>query len=150
VPISTSIDEARFEEIVDPLVGLPISAVWLGDDTALYLELGPVTDTYPSGRPKAEYTAYLGFRWALESDAGQELSSTQDGGTALIGVTLTGHRITALAVSPACELVLDLSSHHRLCSMASEPGEPEWALHLPSGSCIAVEARILVLESSAA
>ena len=145
-----SIDEARFGQIAGSLVGLPISAVWLGDYTALYLEIGPLTDVYPSGRPKAEHTAYFGFHWVVESGAGQELSSTEDGAAVHIGSALTGHRVAAVAVSPTCELVLEFSAHRRICSVASEAGEPEWALHLPSGSCIAVDGRSLVLESRTA
>jgi hypothetical protein len=150
VAVTTSIDEARFGQIAGPLVGLAISAVWLGDYTALYLEIGPLTDVYPSGRPKAEHTAYFGFHWVLESDAGQELSSTEDGAAVRIGSALTGDRVAAVVVSPTCELALALSSHRRIRSVASEPAEPEWALHLPSGSCIAVEGCSLVVESRAA
>ena len=77
---TTPIGEKRFAELAGSLVGLPISTVWLGDYTALYLEIGPLVDVYPdSGRPKAQHTAYLGFHWVLESDAGQELSSTDAG-----------------------------------------------------------------------
>ena len=150
VTVTTSIDEARFAQMVGPLVGLPISAVWLGDYTALYLEIGPLTGVYRSGRPKAGHTAYLGFHWVLESDAGQELSSTEDGAAVRIGSALGGDRVAAVVVSPTCELALALSSRRRIRSVASEPAEPEWALHLPSGSCIAVENCSLVVESRAA
>jgi hypothetical protein len=151
VAVTTPIDEARFAELAGPLVGLPIAAVWLGDYTALYLELGALTDLYPnSGRPKAQHTAYLGFNWLLESDAGQELSSTDPGAATRVADALTGEELAAVTVSPSRELILNLASGRRLCSIASERGEPEWALYLPSGSCIAAEARGLVLESRAA
>ena len=148
---TTPIDENRFAELAGPLVGLPISTVWLGDCTALYLEIGPLTDVYPhSGRPKAQHTAYLRFHWVLESDAGQELSSTDAEAAARIGSALAGDQVSAVMFSESCEIVLALASQRRLRSVASEPAEPEWSLHLPSGSCIAVEARSLVLESRAA
>ena len=149
--VSTSINEARFAELAGPFTDLPISATWLGDYTALYLEIGPLTDAYAeSRRPKAAHTAYLGFHWVLESDAGQELSSTQSGAATRIGSALTGDRVAAVTVSPSSELIIGLASGRRIRSVASEPNEPEWAIYLPPGLCVAVEARSLVLESRAA
>ena len=142
-------DEAHFVDLTQCMVGLPIAATWLGDYTALYLEIGPLTGVYSkSGRPKAQLTAYLGFQWVLESDAGQELSSADPAAAKRIGSTLTGDHIAAVSLSPFYELILTLQSRRLVYSVAADTGESEWTLYLPTGSCIAVEARRLVLESS--
>ena len=149
--VITSIDETRFAELARPLIGLPITAAWLSDYTALYLEIGPLTEAYPnSGRPKAEHTAYFGFHWVLESQRGQESSSLEAGAATRIANALIGQRVAVVRASSACELVLELASHKRMRSNASHVGEPEWTLFLPSGACIAAAGRSLVLESRAA
>jgi hypothetical protein len=149
--VRTAIDESRFAELAGALAGLPISRVWFGDYTALYLEIGPLTDIYSySGRPKGQHTIYLGFDWVLESDAGQRVFSADNGSAKRIGGALTSDQVVAATLSASCELVLVLASHRRFRSVANAPGETEWTLYLAGDACIFFDGRSLVLESRAA
>ncbi|NNJ24354.1 hypothetical protein [Alienimonas chondri] len=143
-----SIDEQRFAELTSFAIGLPITRVWLGDYTALYIEIGPLTKAYcQSGRPKAEHTAYLGFQWVLESGAGREFSSTDPDAASRIVTAISGERIRCVTASPSLELILSLHSGRLLRSVASEPDEPEWSLYFPAGSVVYAHEGSLVLES---
>jgi hypothetical protein len=146
VAVSIPIDHARFAELAGPLIGLTVTAPWLGDYTALYLEIGPLTDSYPSGRPKAQYSAYFGFDWTLESRLGQELSSTHASAATQIINALAGQQVTGVEVTSSWEFVLALGSEQHLRSLTTNEQRHEWTLFLPSGSWLAVEANSLVLE----
>jgi len=147
VVVSTPINHTRFAELASPLIGLTVTAPWLGDYTALYLEIGPLTDNYShSGLPKAPYSAYFGFDWTLESRVGQEFSSTDAGAATRIVDALSGQQVTGVEVTPSWELVFALGSEQRLRSLSTDERH-EWTLYLPSGSWLAVEANSLVLEA---
>lgn len=145
------IDHAGFLELARPFVGKPVTFAWLGDYTALYLEVGAVTGEYSgSGRPKSDHTAYLGFDWILEREDGPPLASTHPEATQRIEATLTEEVISGLSVSPSFHLAVSFRSGAILRSVAASSRDPDWTLFLPSGQCLAPDANSLVLDSRAA
>lgn len=134
------VDKDTLAGFSSALVGMKIERVWLGDYTALYLEIGPLTASYAkSGQPKSQHTAYLGFHWVLESNSGQELASSGVGAATSISSAIAGDVVEAITLSPSNELVVSLSSGRRLTSVASNPAEPDWTLYMPTGIYIALQ-----------
>ena len=122
--------------------------MWLGDFTALYLEIGEVVTSYPdSGRPKAQYCAYLGFDWDVEAEHGGGLSSAESDANSRVTSLLKNRRIAAVVASASLELELHLESGALIRSAAKRGDAPDWTLYLPSGECVASEAGSIVVET---
>lgn len=147
--IVTNITEARFAELVAPLSDLPVAAVWLGDYTALYVEVGEVFGKYDSGRPRAEYSVYLGFDWQFEAESGSGLSSGDPNAKARIADLLSGLSVARVVATTQFELELRFDSDDRIRS-ADGDSNPEWSIYLPLGSCIGARADSLVVETEPA
>ncbi len=144
----TNITEAEFTELASPFEGQAVASVWLGDYTALYIEIGDVVGSYTdSGRPKAKYCAYLGFDWELKADDEALLTSAEPGAKANIAELLQSRRIAEVVATSSLELELRLDPDARLISVTKAGESPEWTLFLPSGGCLASEASSLVIEA---
>jgi hypothetical protein len=146
VAVVTNITPTRFAELVSPLSGLPVAAVWLADYTALYVELGTVVDAYESGRPRAEYSVYLGFDWVFEPEHGSALASNERDAKARIADLLAHQSVASVAATRARELELRFDSGDRIRS-ADRDADPDWSIHLPQGRCVAAESGSLVIET---
>jgi len=149
VAVVTNITPARFAELVRPLSGLPVAAVWLADYTALYVEVGTVIDAYDSGRPRAEYSVYLGFDWVFESEHGPGLASNERNAKARIGDLLTHQSVASVAATPARELELRFESGDRIRS-ADRDADPDWSIYLTQERCVAAKSGSLILETEPA
>lgn len=147
--VVTNITPARFAELVGPLSGLPVAAVWLADYTALYVEVGTVVDVYDSGRPRAEYSIYLGFDWVFESAHGSGLASNERDAKARIADVLADQSVASVAATPSRGLELRFDSGDRIRSV-DRNADPDWGIHLPSGACLAAESGSLVIETEPA
>ena len=147
--VVTNITPARFAELVGPLSGLPVAAVWLADYTALYVEVGSVVDAYDSGRARAEYSVYLGFDWVFDPKHGSSLTSDERDAKTRIADLLAHQSVASVAPTLAGELEIRFDSGDRIRS-ADGDADPDWSIHLPRGRCVAVEAGSLVIEAERA
>ena len=136
------------------LVGLPITHIWQGHGTALFLEFGDLAESYRSdgtvGNPKGEISVDLQFDWRVES--GHKIVCGSGGNSeiwdfhfkSMIGSTTLDLSVTG--VIP--ELCLDLSNGYRVITCALDEDGPHWALmdnRQSGGICIsATEGRIVV------
>jgi len=149
VAVVANITPDRFAELVRPLSGLPVAAVWLADYTALYVEVGTIVDAYDSGRPKAEYSVYLGFDWVFEPEHGPGLASNEHDAKARIADLLAHQSVACVDATLSRELDLRFDSGDRIRS-ADRDADPDWSIHLPSGACVAAESGSLVIETEPA
>lgn len=145
----TNITESDFAELVAPLIGREIAAVWLADYTALYLELGAIVGSYDSGRLRAEYCVYLGFDWEFEAEPKSCLSSSEPDAKVRIEDLVSDQRIAGVSATATLELELLFKSGARIRS-SDVDADPAWTIHLPSDSCLGAEANSLVVQTEAA
>jgi hypothetical protein len=116
--------------------------VWFGDYSALYLELGPLTqrirkDGTP-GNPEGQFTIYAGHCWRIEkvqsilggsscSSAKRKSLINQLSGAAVASATITG-RIP--------ELQLCFSNDIWLVTFSPSKGQPDWSVSFRGGATV--------------
>ncbi len=122
------ISEIEAGEFTSPFIGKEVSRVWQGNGSAIFLEIGELTDN------KGELTVMIEWSWRVESEQEIEFGSWSDDSKfpalleRLNGLTLKS--ITFQSRLP--ELVLELSNNIWVCSFSTVEGDPEWALITPS------------------
>jgi hypothetical protein len=145
-PILTTVSHDEFAELTRPLIGLPISLCWRGYGSALFLEVGPLTKVYSSGRKKAELGISIGDNWRIEGRRSLLLGSSSGNRKIENGIlALTKHRILEISIIGRLpEIYVELSGNKWMHTFASSEGQPEWAVHLNDCSWLAVERGQLV------
>jgi hypothetical protein len=125
---------ADFESFTSSLVGLPVSGVWQGYGSAIFLEFGDVQrrrrlDGSP-GNPRGQWTLKIEWSWRIEGKKKIWCGSWSDGqrwprafsrlqGATVASVSLFGH---------LPEIILRLSNGLRVVSMMTAEGDPAWGL----------------------
>jgi hypothetical protein len=119
-----------------------ISHAWLGDYSALYLELGALKDNTATRRdgakrnPRGEVTVYAGFQWRIEREhsivggSGSSPETVESITAGLVGRTIS----SASTWGRLPELFLDLSDDHFLLTSATSESQPEWTVSF-TGRC---------------
>ncbi len=134
------------------LIGKPISHVWFGDYSALYLELGELAPGHVRrdgslGNPIGEVTVYVGFDWRIERKKAAFITSQarpiqydalieQFKGAAIVSISLS---------SSSKELEILFSNSNSLVTQTSDSPDPEWSVgfNVPSMGHLSVEKGIL-------
>ena len=128
---------AEFEGSLQALVGLKVSHPWLGYGSALFLELGKLTEIQGRNRKFPEGEAFIGIEWDWRVEQGStvEFGSSDSRPTIVAGLDrISDDKITRLEVhGEVPELSLHLSSDRRLRSMAMTEGDPRWSVRLLDG-----------------
>ena len=127
---------ADFAEFAAPLRGLPVSHVWRGYGTAVFVEFGKLTQHPKMNNPRGEFCLDLQFGWRVErsrsiwfgSDSGDRRISNQL--SKLVGFVAAN--ISLQGRLP--ELALCLKPNCWITTFSAEAGQPEWTLFLPDGS----------------
>ena len=149
MPAHEVIDPKEFAQIASRFAGLPVARPWLGDYTALYLEIGSLTGRYQhSGRPKAALCAYVGFDWVLSSPSGHAITSAAAGSAAQAVVALEGAQVVGVRLAPALALAIDLAAGSCLQSLSDPKDDQHWTLYLSDGLCISVRSGEIISEES--
>jgi hypothetical protein len=134
-----TIDEANC--ILAQLTDMPVSAVWKGYGTTIFLELGNLSLEDQRRGPKGEVTIYVSWDWRVEKGNrvvfGSSNSSPKmaDGIATLVGLTLNGAKIQGRVP----ELLIEFSNEARLQSAAMCTNTSEWEVSLPGNiwiSCV--------------
>lgn len=118
-----------------PLIGLPVSHVWQGHGSAIFLEFGNLhqgrqrRDGSP-GNPIGDWSLAIEWSWRIEGKRRIWCGSFSDReqwpkalqclkGSTVVSVSLYGR---------LPEISLDLSNGLHLLSMMTAEGDPEWSL----------------------
>jgi hypothetical protein len=127
-------NQNEFELFSAPLIGLPISRVWQGFGSAIFLEFGRVQprrrpDGSP-GSPHGEWTLMIEWSWRIEGKRRIWCGSWSDGAR----WPRAFRRIEGAKVVSVClygrlpEIELKCSNGLRVLSMMTAEGDPAWAL----------------------
>jgi len=142
-----TIDE--FAELVRPLIGLPISLPWKGYGSAIFLDLGQLTEG-DSDRHRARGEACISIEWDWRVEDGTSIlfGSSNAGPTIQRGLsTLEGASVLSLSLfGTVPELVVGLSNGHTLRSMAMVTGGPEWTISIGLDKYIYVRSGVLCVD----
>lgn len=115
------------------LEGFRVSRVWRGYGSALFIELGELTNDGRSS--KGEFTVMIEWSWRLEDSKNIVVGSWSD--NELIDVIkgrMEGLDIMEVSFfSRLRELELRLSGGFWLCSFATAEGNPEWSVRGEGG-----------------
>lgn len=131
------IDRGDFADLVKPIVGLPVSKVWRGYGSAIFLELGELHST-TSWRGKisdqGEATIMIEWSWRVEAKRSIRFGSWSEDRKIDRGLpTLVGRSVRGLEiVGRLPELVVELSGGLWVHSFMTAEGQPEWCVFLPS------------------
>jgi hypothetical protein len=117
------------------LVGMTISHVWLGFGSALFLELGILTEGRKRkddsvGNPKGEITIMVDYDWRIEGNR-SILGGSQDSRKRCISISkklLQTSVISAQLVGRIPELQLQLSNGLWVVTFSHQKGQPSWAI----------------------
>lgn len=125
----------EFELLVRALIGLPVAEPWKGDGSAIFLELGALSQ---AGSEKHRHTrgeACIRVEWDWRVECGKAVlygsSNSRPeiarGIDTLLGATI--QRVSLTGEVP--ELVVEFSNGHCLRSMVMVADDPQWMVRLP-------------------
>lgn len=116
------------------LIGLPVSHVWTGHGSALFLELGKLTPMKKrDGReanPDGEVTVMIEWSWRIEGRKSIICGSWSEDNDWLRGFALLKDNTIAGAYlfGRLPEIDISLSNDTRCLSFMTEKGHPQWAI----------------------
>jgi hypothetical protein len=126
--------QPEFEIFAAPLVGLPLSRIWQGYGSAVFLEFGEVQprrrrDGSP-GNPRGQWTLMIEWGWRVEGKRRIWCGSWSDGARWPRAFSrMEGQSVAAIRLSGRlAEVYLSLSNGLHLASAMTAEGDPAWAL----------------------
>ncbi|PCJ14086.1 MAG: hypothetical protein COB04_15735 [Gammaproteobacteria bacterium] len=123
---------AEFELLQAGMKGLPVSYSWRGYETAIFVEVGQLTQDPTRNHPAGEYSVMLDCEWRLEG-ASTILcgsSSEQDMIDEQLSLLLKEHVVAVELIGSLPEVVITFTSGYRLVSFRTDIGHPEWTIFL--------------------
>jgi hypothetical protein len=127
-------DPSSFEEFVHPLIGMPVSRIWQGYGSAIFVEFGVLQsrnkrDGQP-GSPRGEWTLMIEWSWRVEGKRRIWCGSWSDGERwPRAFARLQGRNVGSISLNgrlPEIDLGLDNGLH--LVSAMTAEGDPAWGL----------------------
>lgn len=149
-PVSVS----QFNELIRPLLSLPLSRLWRGYGSALFLDLGelrPLPRKLPNSRPHllGEASIQLQWDWRFETDTAIACGSSNSGPR--IDAYIAAHQELAIVSltleGRPPELTLTFADSQRLHSMSMLQGDPQWRIRLQDHSYLSCENGLLIHKS---
>jgi hypothetical protein len=124
------------------LIGLPVSHVWRGHGSAIFLEFGELTPTTrprgTPGNPEGQFGLMIQWSWRIEGPSTILCGSWSD--EALWEPTfqqVLGQRVVGLsAFARLPEIAVALSGDLHVASFMTSDGDPDWALFDRRGSAV--------------
>ncbi len=123
-----------FESCRQAMLGLPLSLIWRGYGSAIFLEFGQLAPVQrrdgTDGNPSGEYTIMMEWSWRIESRTSilGGSWSDEDGWDALFK-SLIGHTVQDIALFGRLpELSISLSNEAHIASFMTSEGQPAWTL----------------------
>lgn len=116
------------------MLGLPLSSIWRGHGSAIFLEFGPLTPLQringSAGNLTGDFTIMMEWSWRIE-DRSSILggSWSEEAGWAAIFESLAGRTVEDLTIIGRLpELSLALSGDRHVVSFMTAEGQPSWTL----------------------
>ena len=132
----TVINRHDFEAFASPLIGLPVSHIWNGYGSAIFLEFGSLTPSMrrrkdgSAGNPQGEFTLMIEWSWRIEGKRhiwGGSWSEAQQWAKLL--PQLKDASVTSISlIGRLPEIAIALSNGLHLVSFMTAQGDPEWAI----------------------
>jgi len=124
---NASVDFASF---ADPLIGLPLSRIWQGCGSAIFLEFGRVQPRRRRDGSRGEWTLMIEWSWRIEGKRRVWCGSWSDGARwPRAFARLEGAKVTSISLYGRLpEIDLKLSNGLHVMSMVTVEGDPDWAL----------------------
>lgn len=130
----TRIAPVNFATFTSSLIGLPLSRIWQGYGSAIFLEFGKVQrrqrrDGSP-GNPRGEWTLMVEWSWRIEGKRRVWCGSWSDGARwPRAFARMEGANVASVSLYGRLpEIDLALSNGLHLLSMVTVEGDPDWAL----------------------
>ena len=124
----------NFEVFSAGLIGLPVSRIWQGYGSAIFVEFGAVQprrrlDGSP-GNPRGEWTLFIAWSWRIEGKRRIWCGSWSDGARwPRVFSRLQGRSVAAIQLQGRLpEVYVTFSSGLHLASMMTAEGDPAWNL----------------------
>jgi hypothetical protein len=146
-----------FDEFCASLIGLPVSNVWQGYGSAIFLEFGRLAirrrrDGSP-GNPRGEWGLMVEWSWRIEGKRRIWCGSWSDRARWPKALSQLLHsKVTSVSLFGRLpELEITLSNGLHLLSMMTREGDPEWALFNRQGEhgvALCVKAGRLTIEET--
>lgn len=141
------ISAEQFAGVVSGLHGVPISRTWRGIGTAIFVELGKLSNAQ---RPKGEATIMLEWSWRVE--APKSIAFGSFSGDRKISnrlAKLVGLKVAEIGiVGRLPELFIRLSNGYYIQSFSTVEGDPEWCLLFRDGSAYYSQRQLLIEETN--
>ena len=152
------ISTADFKVFTGSMLGLPVSHVWRGYGSAMFIEFGSLTPSRRQrrdgsiGNPSGEFTLIIEWSWRIEGKRRIWCGSWSDADRwPRAFLRLQDARVTAVSVTGRLpEIDIALSNGLHVVSFTTIEGDPEWGLIRREGggtTSIGVLAGRLVVES---
>jgi hypothetical protein len=132
--------EQLFREFCVPLLGLPVSHVWQGHGSAIFLEFGDLRqqnrlDGSP-GNPFGQWTLMMEWSWRIEGKRRIWCGSwSREARWPRAFARLQGARVVSASLTGRLpEVDIALSNGLHVLSMMTAEGDPAWALINRCGS----------------
>jgi len=119
---------------VDALIGKPVSHVWRGLGSALFLEFGELIPGNirkgKEGNPLGELTLMIEWSWRIENPRSILGGSWSSEGKwpGMFNKLLTANVVSVEFFGHIPEICISLSNGRRIASFSTVEGQPEWAL----------------------
>lgn len=122
------------------MLGMPVSHAWRGYGSALFLELGKVTDSRENN-PRGEATFMLEFDWRVEKLRSIYFGSTSGSHKITNGLKrLAQEEVTGVEIEGRLpELIITFSGNLWLRTFTLYEPQPQWTIFLPNGECLSSE-----------
>lgn len=118
---------------INALKGKPVSLVWRGYGSAIFLEFGDLENARTSrskSKPSGEITLMIEWSWRIERPKSILCGSwSSERRWPAMFKKLIGSKVTNIEIfGPIPEIAISLSNGLRVVSFMVEEGQPQWAL----------------------
>ena len=124
----------QFSDFASPLIGLPVSHVWRGYGSALFLEFGALSQRTKrdgsAGDPLGKMSLMIEWSWRIEGRKSILCGSWSDDAKwpKLFGLLRNKTVVSASLFGRLPEIELCLSNDVRILSFMTADGDPNWTL----------------------
>jgi hypothetical protein len=137
-------------EKIQTLIGLPVSLPWKGCGSAIFLELGELTqptNRQRRARDEGEVCIYVGWDWRCETGNTVLFGSSNSRPAIERGIqALRESKVTSIAISGKVpELSIEFSNGYRLITAAMLPDGSKWRVRFKESSYLSADKGILFL-----
>jgi len=123
-----------FEKYRTALLSLPLSSIWRGHGSALFLEFGELRGTTrrdgSAGHPRGRYSVMIEWSWRIEDESSILCGSWSDENDWLpVLARLEGQTVETVALFGRLpELSIKLSGQNHVVSFMTASGQPAWTV----------------------